>query len=163
MWDLTLKYSTLLGLYKVLRKRNCVKGNKVVTLINKNVPSHDFYLFLQRNLPFLSIWPTEHEDTSTNFSTTYCSVRVHLPIIKWSNKLSTVYSWGLNNKVLLGSEIRTSLHFEWSKRGWHAHGPNFEWDLKSWSTTIWNLDKWVLFLSKTIWNLDKKCPVFWMV
>ena len=35
-----------------------------------------------------------------------------------------------------GSEIWTSLDFEWSKRGWVANGPNFKWDLKSGSPTI---------------------------
>ena len=30
-----------------------------------------------------------------------------------------------------GSEIWTSLDFEWSKRGWVANGLDFEWDLKS--------------------------------
>ena len=35
-----------------------------------------------------------------------------------------------------GSEIRTSLDFEWSKRGWVANGPDFELNLKSGSPTI---------------------------
>ena len=35
-----------------------------------------------------------------------------------------------------GSEIRTSLEFEWSKRGWVSNVPDFEWDLKSGSSTI---------------------------
>ena len=35
-----------------------------------------------------------------------------------------------------GSEIQTSLEFEWSKREWVANGLDFEWDLKSGSTTI---------------------------
>ena len=39
-----------------------------------------------------------------------------------------------------GSEIRTSLDFEWSKRGWVTNGPDFEWDLKFGSPTISNLD-----------------------
>ena len=30
-----------------------------------------------------------------------------------------------------GFEIRTSLDFESSKRGWVAKGPDLEWDLKS--------------------------------
>ena len=39
-----------------------------------------------------------------------------------------------NSKInrLCGSEILTSLDFEWSKRGWvAANGLDFEWDLKS--------------------------------
>ena len=35
-----------------------------------------------------------------------------------------------------GSEIQTSLDFEWSKRGWVANGPDFKWDLKTKSPTI---------------------------
>ena len=35
-----------------------------------------------------------------------------------------------------GSEIRTRLDFEWSKRGWVPNGPDFEWDLKSRNSTI---------------------------
>ena len=53
--------------------------------------------------------------------------------------------------VQWGSEIRTSLDFEWSKRGWVSNGLYFEWDLKCWSPTIWNLDKWPSFCQKT-WN-----------
>ena len=33
--------------------------------------------------------------------------------------------------VQWGFEIRTSLDFEWSKRGRVANGQDFEWDLKS--------------------------------
>ena len=33
--------------------------------------------------------------------------------------------------VQQGSEIQTSLEFDWVKRGWLANGPDFEWDLKS--------------------------------
>ena len=35
-----------------------------------------------------------------------------------------------------GSEIRPSLDFEWSKRGWVANGLDFEWHLKSRNPTI---------------------------
>ena len=45
------------------------------------------------------------------------------------------------NSIQWGSEICTSLYFEWSKRGWGENGPDFEWNLKSWSPTIWNPDK----------------------
>ena len=38
--------------------------------------------------------------------------------------------------VQWGSEIRTSLDFEWSTRGWVANGLDFEWDLKCGSPTI---------------------------
>ena len=37
----------------------------------------------------------------------------------------------LPNHVQRGSEISTSLDFEWSERGWVANDPDFEWDLKS--------------------------------
>ena len=46
-----------------------------------------------------------------------------------------------SKQVQWGSEIRPSLDFEWSKRGWVANGLDFEWDLKSGSPTILNLDK----------------------
>ena len=41
-----------------------------------------------------------------------------------------------SNNITVGTEIRTSLDFEWLKevgliRGWVANGPDFEWDLKS--------------------------------
>ena len=39
-------------------------------------------------------------------------------------------------KTTLGSEIRTILDFEWSKRGWVANSLDFEWDLKSGSPSI---------------------------
>ena len=39
-------------------------------------------------------------------------------------------------EVQWGSEIQTSLDFEWLKRGWIANGPDFEWNLKSMSPTI---------------------------
>ena len=38
-------------------------------------------------------------------------------------------------EVQWGSEIGTSLGFEWSKRGWVANGLDFEWDLKYGSPT----------------------------
>ena len=38
--------------------------------------------------------------------------------------------------VQWGSKIRTSLDFEWSKRGWVLNGLDFEWGLKSESQTI---------------------------
>ena len=47
-----------------------------------------------------------------------------------------------------GSEIWTSLDFEWSKRGWVANGPYFKCDLKSGSPTIWNPDKCLHFVKK---------------
>ena len=70
----------------------------------------------------------------------------------------------IGNILQWGSEIRTSLDFEWSKIGWVANGLDFEQDLKSGSPTIWNPDS----LSKSIWSLDKnvqisKGPVFLMV
>ena len=41
-----------------------------------------------------------------------------------------------NFKTQWGSEIRTGLDLEWSKRGWVANGMDFEWDLKYGSQTI---------------------------
>ena len=77
-----------------------------------------------------------------------------------------VYQWcpnGYTKCVLLttlvytkqwGSEIRTSLDFKWSKRGWVANGPDFEWGLKSGSPAIWNPDKQPPFCQKSfeIWH-----------
>ena len=40
------------------------------------------------------------------------------------------------NGIQWGSEIRTSLDFEWSNRGWVAKDPDFEWDLNSGSPII---------------------------
>ena len=36
----------------------------------------------------------------------------------------------------VGSEIRISLAFKWSKRSWVPNGPDSEWDLKYVSPTI---------------------------
>ena len=52
------------------------------------------------------------------------------------------------HKHTVGSEIRTSLDFKWSKRGCVANVPDFERDLKSRSPTIWNPDKWLPFFQK---------------
>ena len=41
-----------------------------------------------------------------------------------------------SNNITVGTEIQTSLDFEWLIRGWIANGPDFEWDLKSGSTNI---------------------------
>ena len=58
------------------------------------------------------------------------------------------------NVVQWGSEIRTSLEFEWYKRGWLANDPDFKWDLKSWIPIVWNPDKWLPFCQKPfgIWT-----------
>ena len=37
----------------------------------------------------------------------------------------------LSHRIQWGSEIRTILDFEWSKRGWISNGFDFEWDLKA--------------------------------
>ena len=60
------------------------------------------------------------------------------------------------------SEIRTSLDFEWSKRGWVANVLDFEWDLKSGSLTILNPDKWPPFCQKTF-EIQTKTSGFRMV
>ena len=56
-----------------------------------------------------------------------------------------------------GSEVRTCLGFEWSKRGMFTKGPDFEWDLKSVTPTIWNQDKRPSFYQKPF-KIWKKCP-----
>ena len=50
----------------------------------------------------------------------------------WSRPFLSVY-------VQWGSEFRTSLDFEWSKRGWVANSLEFEWDLKSGSPTTFKI------------------------
>ena len=83
-----------------------------------------------------------------------CSViHGHFPI-------KTKRFWSCFN-VQWGSEIRTSLDFEWSKRGWVANGPGFEWDLKSGSPTIWNRDKWPPFCQKSIEIWTKTAGFQW--
>ena len=47
-----------------------------------------------------------------------------------------------------GSEIWTSLDYEWSKRGWVANGLESEWDPKSESPTLGNPYKWLPFCQK---------------
>ena len=42
----------------------------------------------------------------------------------------------------MGNEIRTSLDFEWTERGWFANDLDFKCDLKLGRPTIRNLDKW---------------------
>ena len=72
-----------------------------------------------------------------------------------------------------GSEIRPSLDYQWSYRGWVANGLNFEWDLghiiwsfpessKSRSPTIWNPDKWPSFFQKPF-EIRTKMSGFWVV
>ena len=46
------------------------------------------------------------------------------------------FRWAQTGYYQWGSEIQTSMDFEWSKRGWVANGLDFEWDLKSGSPTI---------------------------
>ena len=48
----------------------------------------------------------------------------------------TTHSGDLNGELQWGSEIQTSLDFEWSKRGWVENGLDFELDLKNRSPTI---------------------------
>ena len=57
--------------------------------------------------------------------------------------------------LLLGSEIWTSMNFEWSKRGWVKNCPDFKLDLKSGSPTILNPDKWQPFCQKLFEILTK--------
>ena len=51
------------------------------------------------------------------------SNRTQIPDHLGIRQLSYIVQWG--------SEIRSSLDFEWSKRGWFSNSLNFEWDLKS--------------------------------
>ena len=64
-------------------------------------------------------------------------------------------------EIQWGSEIWTSLDFEWSKRGWDAN-VHFEWVLKSRSLTIWIRTNAHHFVQKPfeIWTKTSK---FWMV
>ena len=57
------------------------------------------------------------------------SVRCHTQISRVAKiLLACIVQWE--------SDIRTSLDFEWSKRGWVANGQDFEWVLKMGSPTI---------------------------
>ena len=47
-------------------------------------------------------------------------------------------------EVQWGSEIQTSLDFEWLKRGWVANGSDYEWDLEAQSFEIWTKKVWIL-------------------
>ena len=77
-------------------------------------------------------------------------------------KLFLSFSWDIFLYLQWGSEIRTSLDFECSKRGWVSNGPDFEWDLISGSPDIWNLYKWLPFCQKPF-DILKKMSGFWMV
>ena len=68
--------------------------------------------------------------------------------IHWKSELQKVRYSSPHCTVLvqLGSEIRTSLDFEWLKSGWVANGQDFKWDLKARQMAI---------LSKTILNPKK--------
>ena len=78
------------------------------------------------------------------------------PQVSGFQKEAWELKWNLVKLITLGSEIRSSLDLEWSKRGWVANGPDFKWDLKSQSpTTIWNPDKCSPFC--------QKLSGFWMV
>ena len=62
---------------------------------------------------------------------------------------------------IVGSELQTSLDFEWSKRGWVANGPDFEWDLKSESPAILNPDKWQTFVKNHLKSRQKHPDFKW--
>ena len=99
--------------------------------------------------------------------------------VQFLNVTKTDYIFGRNSKtkpfkiwievpiqIQWGSEIQTSLDFEWSKRGWVANGLDFEWVLKYGSPVIWNHCH---FVKKTkTFEIRKKClnfecSGFWMV
>ena len=96
--------------------------------------------------------PSEYRTCSVFKPPLYCNIvtldlfneSLHVLVIQW------------------GSEIRPSLDFEWSKRGWVANSPDFKWDLKSGSSTIWNPDKYPPFSQKPF-EILTKTSVFWMV
>ena len=59
------------------------------------------------------------------------------PIASQNTHLSSLVSEQTRYVIIQWeSELRTSLDFEWSKRGWVVNGPYFEWDLKSISPHI---------------------------
>ena len=71
-------------------------------------------------------------------------------IVGWSIIQTTIWMPVLKSSLHWGSEIQTSLDFDWSKRGWVANGLNLEWDLKFRSPTVWNPDKWPTFCQKPL-------------
>ena len=66
--------------------------------------------------------------------------------------------WSLLAYIEWGSEIPTSLDFEWSKRGWVANGPDLNgiWNLEAQLFEIWTNG---CHFFKTIWNLDKNVRI----
>ena len=90
------------------------------------------------------VWYSDHVDLFAHRIVCYSDASYHGSSIQW------------------GSEIRPSLDFEWSERGWVANGLDFEWHLKSWSLTIWNPDKWTPFYQKPF-EIRTKPSRFWMV
>ena len=54
-----------------------------------------------------------------------------------------------------GSEIRTSLDFEWAKRGWVANGADSEWEAQPFENQI----NFCYFVKNHL-KLGQKCPDF---
>ena len=96
-------------------------------------------------------------------------VRVSVSWCKTLEKQVTHAPIGSPNVILRitkqGSEILTSLDFEWSKKGWFWNGPYVKSDLKSGSPTIWNPDKWRLFCLKPfeIWMKMSGFLMVWTI
>ena len=59
----------------------------------------------------------------------------------------------------MGSEILTSLDFEWSNRGWFANGLDFKWDLKFWKQPLEIRTNGRHFVKKHL-KCGQKCPDF---
>ena len=92
--------------------------------------------------PF-KIWTTE---SSTVDILSWWHLNRSLPLINplllvhYKNlaNLLNILSLYAGDSVQWGSEIGSSMDFEWSKRGWVASGLVFEWNLKSGSPTMLN-------------------------
>ena len=116
------------------------------------------------NSTFTQIWFGKFKTTR---------LRIKKILLEQSPSTLNTYTYSnLKNKSLTfihlqwGSEIQTSLDFEWSKRGWVANGLDFKWVLKYGSPVIWNHCH---FVKKTkTFEIRKKClnfecSGFWMV
>ena len=131
-------------------------AGRAVDQLSKDGLSQLTWCFLVRFTEFRRVTHVGRA-TSARLRVHVVQQRRYYLVLKRNNRLfsgSLVRCIWFCNKLQWGSEIRTSLDFEWSKRGWVANGPDFERDLKSGSPTIWNRDKWLPFCQKSfeIWT-----------
>ena len=109
----------------------------------KDIPKKDCHLdYKEVSLSLYHSFPMYRRTKQDRFTTcfkTYGTNSFFPKVLKSYHKSAKMSEKG---QIQWWSEIRISLDFKWSKRGWFANILDLKWDLKSWSPTLWNADKW---------------------